>query len=55
MMRRYWEEGRKVKITPPTPAPKGKNRAHLECVLGFPIGCIKFLFPKLFITIFGLG
>jgi hypothetical protein len=57
MMRRYrehWEEGRKIKITPPTPPPKGKTGPILS-MLGFPIGCIKFIFPKLFITIFGLG
>jgi len=40
--------------TPPHP-PKGKNRAHNEFMLSLPIGCMKFLFPKLFITILGLG
>jgi hypothetical protein len=40
---------------PPHPTPKGKNRAHNECMLSLPIGCMKFLFPKLFVTIFGLG
>jgi hypothetical protein len=38
-----------------TPPPKGKNRAHNECMLSLPIGCMKFLFPKLFVTIFDLG
>ncbi len=28
----------------PSP-PKGKNRAHHECMLSLPIGCMKFLFP----------
>jgi hypothetical protein len=31
---------------PPHPTPKGKNRAHNECMLSLPIGCMKFLFPK---------
>jgi hypothetical protein len=26
-----------------------------ECMLSLPHGCMKFLFPKLFVTIFGLG
>jgi hypothetical protein len=34
---------------------KEKESRHLECMLSFPIGCMKFLFPKLFVTIFGLG
>jgi len=34
---------------------KGKKARHLSAFLGLPIGCMKFLFPKLFITIFGLG
>jgi hypothetical protein len=35
--------------------PKRKNRAHHECMQSLRIDCMKFLFPKLFITIFGLG
>ncbi len=54
----YWEhiknKEEKQKKTPSTPSPKGKNKAHLKCMLGFPIGYMKFLFPKLFVTIFGL-
>jgi hypothetical protein len=48
-----WEHRRKKQtITPPpTPPPKGKNRAHNECMLSLPVGCMKFLFPKLFVTI----
>ncbi len=38
----------------PHPTPKGKNKAHHECVVSFLIGCMKLLFPKLFVTIFGL-
>jgi hypothetical protein len=34
---------------------KEKTRAHHECMLSLPIGCMKFLFPKLFVTIFDLG
>jgi hypothetical protein len=34
---------------------KGKKSRDLACILGLPIGCMKFLFPKEFITIFGLG
>ncbi len=34
----------------PHPTPKGKNKAHHELL----IGCMKLLFPKLFVTIFGL-
>jgi hypothetical protein len=46
----------KQKKTPPTPPPKGRNRAHHEHMLSLPIDdCMKFLFPKLFVTIFGLG
>jgi hypothetical protein len=58
-----WEhignKGKKSKITPPTPPPtsplKGKIKAGHECMLSLPISCMKYLFPKLFVTIFGLG
>jgi hypothetical protein len=33
---------------------KEKKSRHFECMLSLPIGCTKFLFPKLFVTIFGL-
>jgi hypothetical protein len=33
---------------------KIKSR-HFECMLSLPINCMKFLFPKLVVTIFGLG
>jgi hypothetical protein len=49
----------KQKVTPPSPCPpppkKEKTRANHECMLSHPIGCMKFLFPKLFVSIFGLG
>jgi hypothetical protein len=42
-----WElEGNKGK--------KKKNQRHFECMLSLPIGCMKFLFPKLLVTIIGL-
>jgi len=49
---------RKMKKNPFPPTPrkkfKGRKARLLEC-LGLPIGCMKFLFPKEFVTIFGLG
>jgi len=48
----------KQKGTPPKPLPtpqKEKTRANHECMLSHPIGCMKFLFPKLYVTIFGIG
>jgi hypothetical protein len=52
-------QGKNEKNSSPHPLPpqnfKGKNSSHLGCILGLPIGCMKFLFPKEFITIFGLG
>jgi len=39
----------------PAPSQNEKTRAHHECMLSLPIGCMKFLFPKLFVTIFGLA
>jgi hypothetical protein len=43
------------KNSPPTQNLKGKKSRHFERMLSLPIGCMKFLFPKLFVTIFGLG
>jgi len=39
----------------PTQKLKEKKSRHFECMLSLPIGCMKFLFQKLFITIFSLG
>jgi hypothetical protein len=56
----FWEhlgnKGEKPKIPscPPYP-PKEKNKTHCYCLLRLPIGCMNFLFPKLFVTIFSLG
>jgi hypothetical protein len=41
---------------PPTPQNiKGKKQGTLIACSSLPIGCMKFLFPKEFITIFSLG
>jgi hypothetical protein len=49
----------KQKKSPPPLTPKllkEKKQGTLSACLGLlPIGCMKFLFPKEFITIFGLG
>jgi hypothetical protein len=49
--------GTKEKWPPPSPTQnlKENKSRHFECMLNLPIGCMKFLFPKLFVTIFGLG
>jgi len=53
------KEKRKKPFPHPPAAPtqnlKEKKSRHFECMLNLPIACIKFLFPKLFVTIFGLG
>ncbi len=52
----YWEQGEKTKNSlPPTLRQKEKNRAHRYCTLSLPIGCMNFLFPNLFVTIFSVG
>jgi hypothetical protein len=45
------DQGRKTNNSPH----KEKTKAHHECMLSLPISCMKFLFPKLFVTILGLG
>jgi hypothetical protein len=50
------EEKQKIPLPPPAPPPqKEKIWTVHECKLSLPHGCMKFLFPKLFVTIFGLG
>ncbi len=49
------ELGEKQKSLSPHPHQKRKNWIVHECMLSLPIGCMKFLFPKLFVTIFHLG
>jgi len=50
-------KGKMKKFLPPPPLQnlKEKNSRHFEGMLSLPIGGMKFLFPKLCITIFGLG
>jgi hypothetical protein len=63
LMGTHWElEGNMVgtkdfkkKSSPLNPKHKRKKSRRFECKLSLPIGCMKFLFPKLFGTIFGLG
>jgi hypothetical protein len=49
------------KKNPPPPNPpqnmkeKKRKQGTLSACFGLPIGCMKFLFPKDFVTIFGLG
>jgi hypothetical protein len=52
--------GKKAKLKNPPPPPptqtlKEKKTMHFEFMLSLPIGCMKFLSPKFFVTIFGLG
>jgi len=50
-LRTRWEQGKKAKKK----LPQDEKRAHHECMLSLPIGCVKFLYPKLFVTIFNLA
>jgi hypothetical protein len=40
------EEKQKITLPPP-PSKRKKNWTVHECMLSLPIGCMKFLFPKL--------
>jgi hypothetical protein len=44
------EKRKNPSIPPPTQNLKENKASHLECMLSLPIGCMKFLFPKLFVT-----
>jgi hypothetical protein len=57
-----WKKWKKNLFPPPPPAPRPtpkhkrkKRQGTLSACLGLPIGCMKFLFPKDFVTIFGMG
>jgi hypothetical protein len=54
MMGTHWE----LEKNPPPPNPpkkrKKKYQGTFECMLSLSIGCMKSLFPKLFVTTFGL-
>ncbi len=57
LMGTNWEQRRKPK-TPCCPPPRAQKEKHWivhECMLSLLIGCMKFLFPKLLVTIFHLG
>jgi hypothetical protein len=53
----HWElegnQGKMNKIPPPLKLNRKKSK-HFECMLSLPIGCMNFLIPKLFLTIFNL-
>jgi hypothetical protein len=44
-----------MKTNPSHPKLKRKKASHLECLLGPSHWLQKFLFPKEFVTVFGLG
>jgi len=49
------KKGVKKQKIPPTPSGKGKEQAHHKDMPSLPIGCRKFLFPKLSVSIIFLG
>jgi hypothetical protein len=53
----HCERGKNEKQSFPLPPKlqRKKKQGTLSACLGLPIGCMKFLFPKEFVTIFGLG
>jgi hypothetical protein len=52
----YWEPGNLFLKSFPHPQLKRKKKqGTLSACLGLPIGYMKFVFPKEFVTIFGLG
>jgi hypothetical protein len=57
IVRTHWEpEKNEKKIPALTPKVKRqKKQGTLSACLGLPIGCMKFLFPKEFLAIFGLS
>jgi len=50
-----WEQRKKTKKSLSPHPQKAKNWIIHDGMLSLPIGFMKFLFPKLFVTIFGLG
>jgi hypothetical protein len=57
-LRTHWEQNKNEKNPPPLPPTqnlKEKKSRHFVGMLSLPIGCMKFLIPKLFVTIFGPG
>jgi hypothetical protein len=56
----HWEPGKDAKksflpLPPPPPQTYGKKSSHLESMIGPSHWLHQFLFPKEFVTIFGLG
>ncbi len=50
-----WEQRKNLKKSSPRPPQNLKEKTrHCECMLSLPIGCMKFPFRKLLVTIFGL-
>ncbi len=51
-----WEQRKNEKTSSPHPKLKRKkNQGTLSACLSLPIGCMYFWFPKLLVTIFGIG
>jgi hypothetical protein len=50
-----WKEAKNNPKKSLTPPPKEKNWTPNDCMLSLLIGCMKVLFPKLFVPIFDLG
>jgi hypothetical protein len=49
------EKGKKILPHPSHPKVKRKQTREFECMMSLPIGCMKFLFPKPFVTILKVG
>ncbi len=47
-----WDQGKPPPPRPQHPSQKEKSWTLHEFMLSLPIGCMKFLFPNLFVTIF---
>jgi hypothetical protein len=56
LMGTHWEQNKNPKNPPPPLSkPKRKKLGPLEAMLSLLIGCMEFVFLKLFATIFYLG
>jgi hypothetical protein len=54
LMRTHWEQGKKYKksLSPPSLPLSKREKLDRSCMHAEPSGCMKFLFPILFITKF---
>jgi hypothetical protein len=43
------------KVHSPTPEKPERKKKKKRCTLSLLIGCIKYLFPKVFVTIYSMG